>query len=58
MLSQSKELLFSTTLWRTSTGSLYTIRVTAPLKPRYNPVFRGKRLFLGGDKNGEKMPKK
>jgi hypothetical protein len=43
---------------KTSTGLLYTIRVTAPLKPYYVPVFRGKRLFLGGDKNGEKMPKK
>lgn len=58
MLSQSKELLFSSILWRTSTGLLYTIRVTAPLKPNYVPVFRGKRAFLGGDKNGEKMPKK
>lgn len=58
MLSQSKELLFSTTLWRTPTVSLYTIRVAAPLKPHYSPVFRGKRLFLGGDKNGEKKPKK
>ena len=58
MLSQNKELSFSTTLWRTSTGLLYTIRVTIPLNPHYSPVFRGKCLFLGGDKNGEKMPKK
>lgn len=55
MLSQS---IVSGTLWRTSTGLLYTIRVTVPLKPHYSPVFRGKFLFLGGDKNGEKMPKK
>lgn len=51
-------LSFSTTLWRASTGLLYTIRVTNPPKPYYIPVFRGKCPFLGGDKNGEKMPKK